>query len=67
MIRFSHDLEADALSLDFGPDGTYCESGEVAPGVILHFDAEGQVIGIEVLNVAKRGGAAAGAGVRSGR
>ena len=56
MIRFSHDLEADALRLSFGPDGAYCESEEVAPGVILDFDAAGEVIGIEVLYVAKREG-----------
>ena len=55
MIRFSHDIEADALRLSFGQEGAYCESEEVAPGVILDFDAEGEIIGIEVLYVARRG------------
>ena len=55
MIQFSHDLEADAVKLNFGPDGVYCESSEVAPGVILDYDANGEVIGIEVLYVRKRG------------
>ena len=55
MISTSYDPEADAFSARFGPKGAYAESQEVAPGVILDFDAKGQVIGIEVLNVSRRG------------
>ena len=54
MIKTSYDPEADALTVHFGPDGAYVESDEVAPGVILDFDAQGNVIGIEVLDVKLR-------------
>ena len=48
------DPEADAFAVRFAPKGAYIESEEVAPGVTLDFDADGQVIGIEVLGVRKR-------------
>ena len=55
MIRTSYDPEADALSVWFGPPGvTSAGTEEVAPGVMLDFDAAGQVIGIEVLDVRER-------------
>jgi uncharacterized protein YuzE len=54
MIRTSYDAEADAFSVRFAPKGAYVESQEVAPGVILDFDSNGQVIGIEVLDVTRR-------------
>jgi uncharacterized protein YuzE len=54
MIRNSYDPEADALSVWFGPPGvTSAETEEVAPGVMLDFDAAGTVIGVEVLYVSK--------------
>jgi len=54
-MRTSYDPEADALFVWFAPQGTK-PSGteEVAPGVMLDFDAEGTVIGIEVLDVRER-------------
>jgi uncharacterized protein YuzE len=55
MIRTSYDPVADALAVHFGPAGACLESQEVAPGVILDFDAQGSVIGVEVLHVQKRG------------
>ena len=54
MISTSYDPEADAFAVRFGPKGAYVESQEVAPGVVLDFDAKGQVIGIEVLYVRDR-------------
>ena len=55
MIRTSYDPEADALFVWFGPPGvTSAGTEEVAPGVMLDFDAAGQVIGIEVLDVRER-------------
>ncbi len=39
----------------FGPEDTKSvETEEVAPGVMLDFDSEGRVIGIEVLGVRQR-------------
>jgi len=60
MVRTSHDPEADAVFLWFGPEGirsTHTE--EVAAGIILDFDESGRVIGIEVLD-ARADGKAAG-------
>ena len=65
MMRTSYDPEADALFLWFAPPGTKpAGTEEVAPGVMLDFDATGTVIGIEVLDVRARmraGETAAGA------
>jgi uncharacterized protein YuzE len=55
MIKTSYDPEADAFAARFAPLGSVAaETREVAPGVMLDFDAEGNVIGIEVLSVRLR-------------
>ena len=55
MMRTSYDPEADAMFVWFAPDGvTSARTEEVAEGVLLDFDAEGKVIGIEVLAVKQR-------------
>jgi uncharacterized protein YuzE len=42
----------------FAPEGTKSnETEEVAPGILLDFDANGRAIGIEVLDVRERLGA----------
>jgi len=48
----TYDPEADAISVRFAPAGaTYAESEEVAPGVVLDYDEQGRVIGVELLYV----------------
>ena len=55
MIRTSYDPEADAMFVWFGPEDTKSAgTQQVAPGVMLDFDSEGRVIGIEVLEVSER-------------
>jgi len=55
MMRTSYDPEADAMFVWFGPEGTESAgTQEVAPGIMLDFDARGQVIGIEILSVSGR-------------
>jgi len=55
MMRTTYDPEADAMFVWFGPEGTKsAETEEVAPGIMLDFDSDGRVIGIEVLGVSKR-------------
>jgi uncharacterized protein YuzE len=55
MIQTNYDPEADVLHVKFGPDGAkYDGADEVAPGVFVEFDPEGNVIGIEVLSVRVR-------------
>ena len=48
------DREADALYLRFD-DSKVIESEQVAPGVVVDFDTRDRVVGVEVLNVSKRG------------
>ena len=52
-MRLTIDEEADALHLQL-VDAPVAESEEVAPGVIVDYDASEQVIGIEVLYLSKR-------------
>ena len=55
MIRTSYDPEADVLHVQFGPaEAMYDGAEEVAPGVFVEFDPEGNPIGLEVISVRKR-------------
>ena len=54
MIKTSYDPEADAFAARFAPaKTTTAETREVAPGVMLDLDAEGDVIGVEVLSISR--------------
>lgn len=53
MLKIKVERENDAVYLRL-TDGKIIESEEVQPGVILDFDAEGRVIGLELLGFAKR-------------
>jgi uncharacterized protein YuzE len=52
-MRLKVDREADALYLRLD-DSPIKESQEVSPGVVLDFNQQDQVVGIEVLNLSKR-------------
>jgi len=55
MIRTSYDPEADAMFVWFGPESVKSAgTEEVSPGIMLDFDTDGRVIGIEVLDVSER-------------
>ena len=59
MIQTTYDPEADAMSVWFAAPGVVAAATEeVAPGVMLDFDCDGQVIGVEVLGVRQRSRAA---------
>jgi uncharacterized protein YuzE len=51
-MKMSYDPLADAAYIALA-DGLVTESEEIAPGVVLDFDAEGRVLGIEVLQASK--------------
>lgn len=52
-MKLKIDRESDAL--DFRLDDTdIVDSEEVRPGVILDFDSQGRVVGIEMLHVSQR-------------
>lgn len=60
MMRTSYDPEADAFYARFAPEGVKVErTQEVAPNVMIDFDTDGDVVGIEVLGVRARGRKAA--------
>ena len=54
MIKTHYDPEADTFAVTFADKRAYVQSEEVAPGVMLDFDANGQVIGVQVLEVRNR-------------
>jgi len=49
-MKTIYDKEDDALYVRFA-DAPVVESEEVAPGVVLDFDAEGRIVAIELLDV----------------
>lgn len=53
-MRIHYDPRADAASIILA-ETDVADSDEVAPGVILDFDAEGNVIAIEILDAGKFG------------
>ena len=52
-MRLKIDKENDALYLRLD-ETSIIDSEEVQPGVILDFNAEGKVVGIELLNLSTR-------------
>jgi len=55
MIRTNYDPEADVLHVGFGPEDVRSDSSEeVAPGVYIEFDPDGNPIGVEITSARKR-------------
>jgi YD repeat-containing protein len=52
-MKVTYDQEVDILNIEL-TDGVIDESDEDKPGVILDYDAEGNVVGIEILDASKR-------------
>lgn len=52
-MKASYDPEVDALSIRWS-DTAIEESDEVESGVILDYDQDGNVLGVEILNASKR-------------
>lgn len=53
-MRISYDPEVDALSISFR-DATV-NTQELADGIAAEYDAQGQLVGLEILDAAKRFG-----------
>ncbi len=53
MVNTLYDAEADALYVNFG-EAEIIDTEEVRPGIIFDFDAEGRIVGIEVLDASTR-------------
>lgn len=52
-MKMKSDREADALYLTLS-DARAAESEEVAPGIVVDYDENGQAVGIEMLHLSKR-------------
>lgn len=54
-MKLEFDPIADALYLELS-DHDVETSEEVKPGIVLDYDAQGDIVGVEVLSVSKRAG-----------
>ena len=52
-MRISVDREADALYLRLD-DSSIVESEEVSPGVVLDYNKQSEVVGVEMLRLSRR-------------
>ena len=52
-MKLKVDEKADALYLRLD-DSEIVESEEVSPGIVLDFNADNQVVGVEILNLSRR-------------
>jgi len=52
-MKLKVDIENDALYFRLD-ESAIVESEEVQPGVILDFDSQGKVVGVEILGITKR-------------
>ena len=52
-IKFEYDADVDAAYLSLSR-GKVAESEEVEPGLMVDFDSDNQVVGVEILRFAKR-------------
>ncbi len=52
-MRVKYDHEVDVLSIEFS-NAVVEESDEETPGIILDYDHNGKIVGIEILNASKR-------------
>ena len=52
-MKIEYDQQADAMYIRLKA-GTVVESDEIRPGVVFDFDADGKVLGIEMLDISLR-------------
>jgi uncharacterized protein YuzE len=52
-MKVTYDPETDTLRVQFG-HGPIDESDEDKPGIILDYDKDGNVVGLEILDASKR-------------
>jgi excisionase family DNA binding protein len=52
-MQMTYSIGADALAIEFDPDGEGARSQEVAPGLVLDFTAEGKLLALELLNASR--------------
>ncbi len=53
-MKASYDSQTDTLSLRLKTNARVVESDEIRPGVIVDFDADGNLVSIEILDASTR-------------
>lgn len=53
-MRVTYDEQTDTVTVVFKEDVTVAETDEERPGVILDFDARGELVSVEILDASKR-------------
>ena len=53
-MKISYDKQSDAIYFTISETSTVSESEEVRPGIVLDFDENNRVIGVEILSASKR-------------
>ena len=52
-VQLHYDVDADAAYLRFS-ENAVSESEEVLPGVVFDYDADGRMVGLEILDAHRR-------------